>query len=494
MDTLNLKNAALLYAAKGFTIFPLKVYGKEPATPHGFYDATTDINQIDEWWNKNPNYNIGIVTGNGFAVIDLDVNHGGSDRNGVLELEKYQAEHGTFPETAICITPRGGKHLYYAVTQEKKTQTNLLPGIDICGTKHYVVAPPSVTENGKYRWEGRSIIDGMAPADETVEKLINLSANRQSSEKQEITGISSLSESTSSVICEGGRHSFLLSKLGKMQHQGLTDDEIREVIGNLNRHYCAPPMTEEELEKEIFEALTRYEKGVQVFDATYDFSQKSLMPPLEILQKIRALKPYRNDEFQRTDDITLAKLFANLFHQIVRFNTTANTWYVYDGVRWITDEGNMVVDSLMKDYSQALCKYCSDLDIERDRHYIAAISTLGDRRRRVRILEDACSYLHVHQEDFDRQDYLFNCKNCVIDLRDNSVLEHSPDLLLSKVANVYYNPDAKQNDFVDFMDQIMMGDREKVRYLQNLFGYAMSGSNEREEAYILYGRSTRNGK
>ena len=39
-----------------------------------------------------------------------------------------------------------------------------------------------------------------------------------------------------------------------------------------------------------------------------------------------------------------------------------------------------------------------------------------------------------------------------------------------------------------------MGDREKVEYLQTLFGYAIIGTNEREECHMLYGQSTRNGK
>ena len=42
--------------------------------------------------------------------------------------------------------------------------------------------------------------------------------------------------------------------------------------------------------------------------------------------------------------------------------------------------------------------------------------------------------------------------------------------------------------------QIMKGDQAKIEYLQTLFGYAMTGTNEREECYMLYGPTTRNGK
>lgn len=66
--------------------------------------------------------------------------------------------------------------------------------------------------------------------------------------------------------------------------------------------------------------------------------------------------------------------------------------------------------------------------------------------------------------------------------------------MLSKVANVVYDPQAKCERFDNFMYEIMCGDVEKVNYLQMLFGYALSGTNEREEAYFLYGKTTRNGK
>ena len=58
----SLRQYALAYAKVGMAVFPLVPKSKNPATQHGFQDATTDFNQIDKWWMKNPNYNIGIST------------------------------------------------------------------------------------------------------------------------------------------------------------------------------------------------------------------------------------------------------------------------------------------------------------------------------------------------------------------------------------------------------------------------------------------------
>ena len=56
------------------------------------------------------------------------------------------------------------------------------------------------------------------------------------------------------TIHEGGRHGFLLSELGKMQYRGVSNEEIRERINELNRRRCDPPMDEDEL-KDLARAL-----------------------------------------------------------------------------------------------------------------------------------------------------------------------------------------------------------------------------------------------
>ena len=45
----SLRNAALELAKKGLAVFPLKPRDKAPATQHGFKDATTNAEQIEQW-------------------------------------------------------------------------------------------------------------------------------------------------------------------------------------------------------------------------------------------------------------------------------------------------------------------------------------------------------------------------------------------------------------------------------------------------------------
>jgi putative DNA primase/helicase len=89
---------------------------------------------------------------------------------------------------------------------------------------------------------------------------------------------------------------------------------------------------------------------------------------------------------------------------------------------------------------------------------------------------------------------LFNCQNCVINLQTGEAIPHDPDLLLSKISNVKYDPEVTSVDFDRFIHEIMLNDEEKIRYLQKIFGYCLTGENTQEQCYMCYGSTTRNGK
>lgn len=225
---------------------------------------------------------------------------------------------------------------------------------------------------------------------------------------------------------------------------------------------------------------------------------------------IQDLDPFFNIEYNGMDDLGTSKLFADVNKDSILYNGTAKSWFYYDGVKWTKDIEGLKVDSIAKEFTKAYRKYASTLkniisqskfseeereaEEKRLKAYLRHMDSLGKRATRKTIVEDARSYVPVSQDEFDTQPHLFNCMNGVLDLNARTLLEHSPKLMLSKVAKVNYDPKARSDIFDKFIKDIMLDDEEKIRYLQTLFGYAMSGTNEREEAYILYGSTTRNGK
>ena len=215
-----------------------------------------------------------------------------------------------------------------------------------------------------------------------------------------------------------------------------------------------------------------------------------------MMKIIEEIDPIHDPLFSRRDDISLSRLFAEILKDHARYNTTSKEWFFYDGVTWRIDLQSLHLERLAKIFGRCLEIYAINQrsESEDSSPYVDYYRKLGARANRKKLIEDSRDFYPVEANDFDRDPYLFNCQNCVINLRTLETIDHSPDLLLSKVSNVIYDATAKSPDFEKFLFEIMIGDKGKIEYLKKIFGYSLTGENTQEEAYLCYGSTTRNGK
>src|SRR5260370_1648009 len=89
-------DSAIAYANRGLPVFPCDPATKRPYTAKGFKDATTDVNQICDWWTHHPTAMIGLPTGaaSGFWALDIDVK---PNANGEIAPAQLQAANGVLP-------------------------------------------------------------------------------------------------------------------------------------------------------------------------------------------------------------------------------------------------------------------------------------------------------------------------------------------------------------------------------------------------------------
>ena len=141
-------NAALEYAAAYLPVFPCGL-DKRPLIPDWPHRASTDSTQVIAWWTTWPEAMIGLVTGarSLLYVVDLDV------KGAVDGIAAYLALG--IPKAEIAArTPSGGGHAYYRWPGGgwNNTVAKIAPGIDTRGEGGYVIAPPSRSASGEYRW------------------------------------------------------------------------------------------------------------------------------------------------------------------------------------------------------------------------------------------------------------------------------------------------------------------------------------------------------
>ncbi len=160
--TNDLRDAALRYAGWGWWVVPLHAIrggcctcrkGKDCGTqagkhPRARWKGTVrpDATQIEKWWRRWPDANVGILTGarSGIGVVDVD------GPAGAATLTRHL---GAMPATrwALSGRPDGGRHGYYALTQPIPNSSG--GGLDFRGDGGLVVAPPSRHwAGGQYAW------------------------------------------------------------------------------------------------------------------------------------------------------------------------------------------------------------------------------------------------------------------------------------------------------------------------------------------------------
>jgi len=140
---------ALAYARRGWPVFPCLPGQKIPATTHGFRDATTDEQQITEWFTRHPGRNLAIATGAPGPDV-LDVDQHGPDGSGFHAYARLRRAGLLTGATAYVRTPSGGLHLYFTGSAQRNGH---LPAhhLDFRSQGGYILAPPSRIDGRPYR-------------------------------------------------------------------------------------------------------------------------------------------------------------------------------------------------------------------------------------------------------------------------------------------------------------------------------------------------------
>lgn len=212
---------------------------------------------------------------------------------------------------------------------------------------------------------------------------------------------------------------------------------------------------------------------------------------IDIIQRLRELDAIRNYE---VNDLENSRLFFELFGGACVYNATAGKYMNYIENRWVQDAGeNLGTKDKIKRFTDIMELYARETG---ENDYIKKVRMLKIRKNRNNILRDAEDLRYITADSLDNDIHLLNVQNGTIDLRGKEPIfrEHAPDDYITKICNVKYDTAARSEQWEKFVDEVMQGDKDKIRYLQKLCGISLTGETNEEKFYILLGTESRNGK
>lgn len=250
------RQAALRYAARGWSVVPVEPAGKRPIVPWlELQQRRATPAEIETWYALRPDANVAIVTGaiSGLVVVDVDVLRGGP-----ASVEAWVRAHGPLPATVEALTGGGGRHLYFRHPgRPTANRAGLAAGVDLRGDGGCVVAPPSLHASGRrYAWVEGGAPDetDIAPMPEWLQRLTHPHAGHPGHP------LAHWRDLVRQGVEEGTRNSALASLAGHLLWHGVDPQVALELLLAWNRARCRPPLSDEEVAS-VVSSITKLHEG-----------------------------------------------------------------------------------------------------------------------------------------------------------------------------------------------------------------------------------------
>ncbi|MEN6340962.1 MAG: phage/plasmid primase, P4 family [Methanospirillum sp.] len=189
------------------------------------------------------------------------------------------------------------------------------------------------------------------------------------------------------------------------------------------------------------------------------------------------------------------KRFALRHAGSARYCVGRDLWYLFDGTRWTADPGRTVRE-LAKATAVAINAEAADEPDDRRRRELQRWAKESESSARIRAMLEMASTdpaVRIAPDDLDADPDLVTLRNGTLDLRTLALRPHRPGDLITRLANVDYDPDAACPIWEAHLRRIFAGDDGYIRSLQELLGYALLAGNPLQIFPIWWG-SGANGK
>ena len=193
-------------------------------------------------------------------------------------------------------------------------------------------------------------------------------------------------------------------------------------------------------------------------------------------------------------DLGNVNRLVTLYGEDLRYIRRIKAWLNWDGTRFVENDSLNVL-SASKLTVESILGELSKIPVEdRERTFKWAMNSQSSMRIKAMMeLASSDRRLAIFPEQLDSDPYLLGVRNGVVDLRNGELLQAIRDQLITKQASVSYVLGAECPGWLEFLDEIMLGDMEMVSYLQRVMGYCLTGDISEQCMFVEWGNGN-NGK
>ena len=190
----------------------------------------------------------------------------------------------------------------------------------------------------------------------------------------------------------------------------------------------------------------------------------------------------------------MARLFHDMFSDELLYCADEDVWYSWSGTNWEHDSTLRRCECAKIMHETVMNAVLSDAALSSNEGVVKFYDGLARKQNRDRIITDAESIQPIISTKFDKDKFLFNCKNGTYNLKTGAFTPHNREDFITRISNVTYNPDEHCPEFCKYLREVMQNDESKISYLMQIAAYCLTGDVSRECFFVLYGDKTRNGK
>ena len=226
---------------------------------------------------------------------------------------------------------------------------------------------------------------------------------------------------------------------------------------------------------------------IQIADKSLKIGKKSAPPA----KAVPAGKMYK------FDDLGNSERLYDMYGYMLKYFYTEHKFLFYENGKWKRDDfgyteklADEVIHQMEKEDSSGIFAENEEMQKAFRKHIKKTRSQTG----RKNMIAGVSHFMPVLPEQLDRDRTIIGMKNGVLDLKTGELKPHDSKYFLTKQIPFAYLAEAPRPErWLKFLDEILLNDKELIRYIQKAVGYSLTGSNAEQCAFFLHGTGN-NGK